>query len=189
MRLVSSIFLRVVILRSVSSLHNRIILNSPITPFTVLFCHVVAHPATAHDDLCLLAEFVGSLRPSRNISEGVDKLYRIISVFHKVAELYVEAKENESTEHLSTNNIGLVPPGEGSQYVLPASEDFDQYLAALGFAPQAFQTTSDNVDSATDGYLDEDRSWLQDWYSGSQSLMGLLEFDLEQIGIPEAEPV
>ncbi|KAI0522098.1 hypothetical protein F5B22DRAFT_660463 [Xylaria bambusicola] len=144
------------------------ILYAPFIPFIVIFCLVIE--TSDREDLTRLADFVRSLEPACEVSPSVRKLHQLCQVLYNVAELYVEAKAAE---------------GVGSE--------FDAYLSQLGFMPidvdgggmMGVQTGLDaggNVQG-----LDEQMraatqtNQLEDWFSGKNYMMGLLEEDLSGI--------
>lgn len=152
------------------------LLHAPFTPFTVTFCHIIANPADANDDLRLLGDFVATLKSLSHLSEGVAKLYRLCDVFQKVADLYVQAKAQEALQQ----NSSTAQPAQSSMQ--PAINDIDGYLSAIGFAPPA-QDNFANNNSANTQQLDA--AHLNDWFYGNSSLMGLLEQDLTYPGWPD----
>ncbi|KAI1434151.1 fungal-specific transcription factor domain protein [Xylaria sp. CBS 124048] len=146
------------------------ILYAPFIPFIVIFCLVIE--TSDQDDRRRLADFVKSLEPACEISSSVRKLYQLCQVLLNVAELYVEAKAVEP--------VGL------------AGNEFDMYLSQLGFMPFG-ETAAGEIMSAPAG-LNEmgegmDHSMrpmtqttqLEDWFSGKNYMMGLLEEDLSAI--------
>lgn len=69
----------------------------------VLFCHAIA---TANlDDLRCLGDFVTSLQTSGEAVEAAEKLWRLCHVFHRVAELYIQAKIHQK-HYQHGNNYG-----------------------------------------------------------------------------------
>lgn len=154
-------------------------MNVPLTPFTVLFCHIIANYQDCEEDLKLLERFVRSLHRSRSVSEGTEKLFQLCSVFWNVAKAYVHVKDQEVNKRYGASNSMETNNGQ----VLPQSVtgDFDEYLSALGLAPQPAQI--DSTDFTMSGHqLEEDIStYLQNFYSGNASLYGLLEHDLGNI--------
>jgi hypothetical protein len=147
------------------------LLHAPFTPFTVTFCHIIANPTNASEDLRLLADFVATLQSLSHLSEGVAKLWRLCDVFQKVADLYVQAKAQEATRMTLKNN-SAAPPTQPSMQ--PAINDIDGYLSAIGFAPPATENFANNAT----GNEQLDASYLNDWFYGNSSLMGLLEQDI-----------
>lgn len=149
------------------------LLHAPFTPFTVTFCHVIANPTTAHEDLALLASFVKALEALSHLSDGVTKLHRLCDIFQKVAELYVQAKAQEANRAVVPTNTAI-QPDMGSME--PAINDIDGYLSTIGFAPPMPTAMNGGTeDSSIDQYFDAD--YLNEWFSGNSSLMGLLEQD------------
>ncbi|KAK5143958.1 hypothetical protein LTR32_004014 [Rachicladosporium monterosium] len=148
------------------------LLKAPITPFTVTFCHIIAHPFMADADMGLLADYVATLKDLRRFSDGMIKMYRLCDVFCKVATLYVHAKINEAKQG------GQVEYHDTPAWIgQPAVNDIDGYLSTIGFAPPP----PGGIDGGPDmfgGNEDFDASFLLDWYEGNNSLMGFLEQDL-----------
>jgi hypothetical protein len=160
-----------------SSYCHWTLLHAPFTPFTVTFCHIIANPTNASDDLCLLADFVATLKSLSHLSGGVAKLYRLCDVFQKVADLYVQAKAQEATRTTLQSN-SAAPPAQPSMQ--PAINDIDGYLSTIGFAPPAMDSFANNATSSNE----LDATYLNDWFYGNSSLMGLLEQDLTGPGWP-----
>ncbi|KAF5010795.1 hypothetical protein FDECE_3057 [Fusarium decemcellulare] len=153
-----------------------VLLHTPLTPFTCVFCHVIANPHTSDDDLELLEDFVASVKPARRLSEGVEKFYQLCSVFLKVAQTYVRAKARHDAKASS--------PSSGTLTLEPDMGAFDDYLSALGFLdPQAIQngpmseySTGNNPHQPLFG-----TGSLLDPYSGNVSLYNLLDQDIDDI--------
>ncbi|KAI1177761.1 hypothetical protein F4777DRAFT_595914 [Nemania sp. FL0916] len=150
------------------------ILYAPFIPFIVLFCLVIE--TSSPEDLAQLAAFVRSLEPACAVSASVRRLHQLCQVLCTVAELYVEAKAADE------------PRGVGNE--------FDVYLSQLGFMPMdgvAGTATGDllggsmaEAELAGDGSMLNGNpvaqtSQLEDWFSGKNSMMGLLEEDLSGI--------
>lgn len=149
------------------------LLHAPFTPFTVTFCHVIANPTTTHEELALLASFVKALEALSHLSDGVTKLHRLCDVFQKVAELYVQAK----TQEASRTTVPATTTQGNLGSMEPAINDIDGYLSTIGFAPPVpTAMNGDATDASLDQYFDAD--YLNEWFSGNSSLMGLLEQDL-----------
>lgn len=120
----------------------------------MLFTHVINDHENGHVDLQLLNDFVESLKPARQVSEGIDRFYTLCSMFYHIAEAYISAKSQEAV-----------------------MSEFDDYLSTLGMVPQT--TGLDNGYTMT-GSGPLDFGGYQDWYSGNVSLYGLIE---DQTGI------
>lgn len=140
----------------------------------IIFCHVIA--VYDSNDLQLLADFVSSLHPdsSSSYSEGADKLHRLCHIFCQVAKLYVQAKTKETQTQAQINGANLYDPGAA----------FDPYLNMLGVAPNQGYTMA----GLSDG--DQIPAWqeanefnvgmnIQSWFTGNQSILGLLEQDVD----------
>lgn len=136
-----------------------VLLNSPLTPFTVIFREVLAHHQSSHEDLQLMRSYVASLHPACQLSSGVQKFYEICSVFLRVAEAYTAAKIAEDASR--------------SEETFHVTGEFDGYLSSLGLAP--FPQTND-VTSNTSAHL-------HDWFTGNASLYGLLDMGIPGIDI------
>ncbi|KAK3711847.1 hypothetical protein LTR37_009365 [Vermiconidia calcicola] len=140
-------------------------LHSPLTPFTVLFSHVINNYQSSEDDLHLLENFVGSLQSARHLSDGIDKFYQLTSAFFNIAQTYVQAKTMQTSS--DTDRMDAMQP---------AISDFDNYLSNLGFAPPL--AVMDSMDSTSAAEQDSSSAFLQDWCDANVSLYGLLEEDL-----------
>lgn len=151
------------------------LLHAPFTPFTVVFCHIIANPANADFDLRLLGDWVATLQSFSHLSGGVAKLSRLCDVFQKVADLYVQSKAQEA-QRPALNQADAVPSAQASMQ--PAINDIDGYLSTIGFAPPAPDTFAGN--SAGGNQLDA--NYLNDWFYGNSSLVGLLEQDFAYPG-------
>ncbi|KAI1345603.1 fungal-specific transcription factor domain protein [Xylaria sp. FL0043] len=154
------------------------ILYAPFIPFIVIFCLVIE--TSDREDLRRLDDFVRSLEPACDVSSSVRKLHQLCQVLYNVAELYVEAKAAE---------------GVGSE--------FDAYLSQLGFMPvdvdggggsmMGVQPGLEGDGNVQGGAIDEQMraiaqtNQLEDWFSGKNYMMGLLEEDLSGIN-PMAWP-
>lgn len=129
---------------------SRAVLQAPITPFTVLFCEVIAHPDSADEDLRFLQKYTNVLEELSSFSDGLTKIHRLCDIFCKVAVLYVRSKTN--------NGPNLYPEGQG----FAPSEDIDNYLAGIGLAYS-------NQSSLGDAEM------LDEWYQGHATLMDFLD--------------
>lgn len=156
-------------------------MHCPFTPFMVLFCHAIA--AADLSDLRCLGEFVASLQPTGEVIEAAEKLYRLCHVFHRVAELYINAKIKASSDVQTSPNAA-----EDSNAAPYPVNDFDPYLSALGFTSATGLTpfVSNGV-STGDVPATENESGvagstsLGDWFTGNLNIMALLEADLSNI--------
>lgn len=143
------------------------ILYAPFIPFIVIFCLVVE--TSDREDLGRLADFVRSLEPACDVSSSVRKLHQLCQVLYNVAALYVEAKALEPA------------PSAGNE--------FDVYLSQLGFMPvdeaamPSLQTELNGVSGDVDPQMRSlaQTNQLEDWFSGKNYMMGLLEEDLSGI--------
>ncbi|KAI0401710.1 hypothetical protein F4802DRAFT_618745 [Xylaria palmicola] len=143
------------------------ILYAPFIPFIVIFC--LAVETSDRDDLARLRAFVHSLETACEVSSSVRKLHQLCQVLYNIAELYVEAKAAEGAE-------------------AAAGSEFDLYLSQLGFMPADDSVmmglqTADLAGVAGDagGRAAMQTTSLEDWFSGKNYMMGLLEEDLSGI--------
>ncbi|KAF1954350.1 hypothetical protein CC80DRAFT_476084 [Byssothecium circinans] len=116
------------------------ILQSPFTPFIVIFCNAVLHCEAG--DLASLSDFVHSLESCRTVSEGADRLYKMCHLFLLVAKLYVEAKTKESSQADSATAESQPQQNEGQtagglDVDVNTMNQFDPYLSALGLMPNS----------------------------------------------------
>ncbi|KAK5726041.1 hypothetical protein LTR15_004232 [Elasticomyces elasticus] len=155
------------------------LLKTPITPFTVTFCHIIAHPYAATADIQLLAEFVATLKELCRYSEGILKLHRLCDIFCKVASLYVQAKQKEASQKQDLQYGSAASMQPEPWMGQPAVNDIDQYLTAIGFAPPT--ALGDDGQGVMDSSMDFDASFLMDWYQGNNTIMGFLEQDIPEI--------
>lgn len=138
-------------------------MHTPLTPFTVVFCHIIANHNSSQQDLKLLDDFLDSLRPAAGLSEGVEKFLSLCSVFVKVAKAYVRAKAQEEISYSQSADMQFSQP----QPMQPVLGQFDGYLSALGFAPH---NTADQIDL--------------DWYNGNVNLLNMMEQDINDPNDP-----
>lgn len=129
----------------------------------------------ADADLHLLSDYVATLKSLSHFSDGVAKFYRLCDIFQKVADLYVQAKAQEAMR-VTQQNTSAAPSTQASMQ--PAINDIDGYLSAIGFAPPV----PDNFNGNPTAGNQLDANYLNDWFYGSSSLMGLLEQDLTYPG-------
>ncbi|KAF2736701.1 hypothetical protein EJ04DRAFT_510814 [Polyplosphaeria fusca] len=169
------------------------ILQAPFTPFIVLFCNAVQ--TSNHFDLAQLADFVVSLESCRTMSEGADKLYRMCHLFLRVAKLYIEARSKEvEVAHARPHTaLGSQSSGYTTASAAPgtanmsAPTQFDPYLSALGLVPNsAWPMATFSMPQSPEGYqgvdlagLGGNQNTVQDWYSGSRYILGLMEDDIQ----------
>lgn len=117
------------------------------------------------DDLHRLKEFIASLQPTCEVSEGVEKLHRLFQVLYNVALLYVEAKGQQQQD----------------QDMAPIGNEFDVYLSALGFMPVDENGQAAGLDAAVPPAAAVNQTaQLGDWFSGNRYMVNLLEEDLSQ---------
>ena len=162
-------------------------MQAPFTPFIVLFCNALAR--TDRTDLQTLSDFVSSLESCRSLSEGADKLYKLCHVFLQIAKLYVEAKERERENQIMYQQAsnGQFYSENPQSFDTSALEQFDPYLSALGLAPNSgwpmgnmatdVQTAGTAAASFQTGF-ETNPNALQEWFSGSRYIMGLMEEDM-----------
>ncbi|KAF1997763.1 hypothetical protein P154DRAFT_547189 [Amniculicola lignicola CBS 123094] len=167
------------------------ILQAPFTPFIVVFCNAITQCDPT--DLGSLSDFVLSLEPCRTIAEGADKLYKMCHLFLQVAKIYVEAKTKEKEAHQASTAAGqdgFYDTAEGGQSMdFSTMTQFDPYLSALGLVPnsgwplpaypamEGFQGM-DGLGTGVPGGQAGSRNTVQDWFSGSRYIMGLMEDDV-----------
>jgi hypothetical protein len=165
----------------------------------VLFCNAVQ--TSDSTDIDSLSDFVKSLESSRTFSEGADNLYKMCQLFLTVAKLYLQSKAQDAanqSQSFPTTQASFYTTADGTQLDLTSMSEFDPYLSALGFMPnsawpiasypgaptpggvdaysQASATAGvANLDSTGIGMPKSTQNALQDWYSGSRYLIGLME--------------
>ncbi|KAI2602767.1 fungal-specific transcription factor domain-containing protein [Hypoxylon sp. NC1633] len=149
------------------------ILYAPFIPFIVIFCLVIE--TSSEEDLRRLAEFVQSLEAATDLSHSIAKLHRLCEVLYTVAQLYIEAKAQLPED----------------QDMVPVGNEFNMYLSQLGFMPvdnsMAGLYVGGGGGNGGEGEGEGvDRSMAQtaqlgDWFSGNNSMLGLLEEDLSGI--------
>jgi hypothetical protein len=184
-------------------------MNCPFAPFMVMFCHAVATADLS--DLKCLGDFVASLQSPGEVIEAADKLWRLCQVFHRVAELYINAKlqqraqllqqiphaveQNQKTfapDTLGKTNINT-PLSTNSTANSNALDDFEPYLSALGFPNAAgFINLGEGMAGGGADFSDAsgfgavtgsggDAFSLGNWFTGNVNIMSLLETDLSNI--------
>jgi hypothetical protein len=173
----------------------RTIFQSPFTPFIVLFCHTIS--TTSKADLHSLSDFVTSLESTRSVSSSAERFYKMCQLFLLIVTLCIDAKSRES--HISTHNGGIASTGHslganGKPQDYSGLEQIDPYLSALGLVPYT-NAPVEGLPSAANGsgYLqqgpaafgEENQSSLQNWFSGSRYIMGLMEDDFSMPDMPD----
>ncbi|KAL5114064.1 hypothetical protein ACEQ8H_008041 [Pleosporales sp. CAS-2024a] len=190
------------------------ILQAPFTPFIVLVCHLIQNKNDT--DLQSLEDFVTSLESCRTLSEGADKLYKMCHLFLRVAKLYLQAKARNAKATLQTfppSQPAYYPSSTDGQHIGPAPKtDFDPYLSALGLMPNATWPMADyaNTQVSSTGFAafpqgqtmgvasvmgnpgtgmscrGGSHNPVQDWFSGSRYLMGMMEAG-DEMQMPDFE--
>jgi hypothetical protein len=159
-----------------SSYLHWVTMNTPFTPFTVIFSHVIANYRESEQDLRLLQGFVNSLEHVATLSEGVGRFHQLCSTFYQVAEAYTSAKNRE--DNAQEANEAALSQQQGA--LLPTLEEIDECLAILDYAQPPLFETGYNGTSTTDiGREEQSSSCLYDWYAGNASLVGLMEFGFD----------
>ncbi|KAI1325692.1 fungal-specific transcription factor domain protein [Xylariaceae sp. FL0255] len=156
------------------------ILYAPFIPFIVIFCLVVE--TSDREDLQRLRDFVTSLETACEYSGSVKKLHQLCQVLYNVAEVYIEAK---AVQRRQREGLGDSEMGAGD-VVDPMGMEFDMYLSQLGFMPVVDDGSGLGGSggampdlggaASTAGSLPANQ--LEDWFSGKNYMMGLLEEDL-----------
>jgi hypothetical protein len=146
------------------------------TPFMVVFCHIITHPFASQQDLQLLGDFVATLEQLFRFSEGMAKLHKLCDTFCKVASLYVRAKYSEAAQKNDLQPEYALNDSASGFYGQPVVDDIDNYLLSMGLLPPSMATEGQSSEIPGDAAFDP--SFLNDWYQGNSSLMGLLEQDL-----------
>lgn len=170
------------------------LLQAPFTPFIVLFCNIITH--CNEQDLITLSDFVISLDSARATSEGAERLYKVCHLFLLVAKHYLEAKRNEANaQRGSVNQDGFYvtnPPNTSNattqQLDANGMNQFDPYLSALGLLPNNpwsnipsgpyASTMGPNTFQGLDDNTMMQQNTVQEWFSGSRYIMGLMEDDI-----------
>lgn len=129
-------------------------LHAPFTPFTVTFCNVIANPTSTRSDLRLLQDYVTTLKALSHLSEGVGKLYSLCDIFQKIADLYMQAKGQQSslTDH---DSYGIVAFTQST--VQGATREINMCLSTIGLTPLVKENctrTSTENDASGTNYLD-----------------------------------
>lgn len=160
------------------------LLQAPFTPFIVLFCNTIKH--CNEQDLITLSDFVISLESVRATSEGAERLYKVCHLFLLVSKHYLEAKKQEAEAQRNTGT-GTGTVGQDGFYT-PNTQDninqFDPYLSALGLLPNVQWPTGSYAPMPTDAFQVFDpnsvlqQNTVQEWFSGSRYIMGLMEDDV-----------
>lgn len=115
------------------------------------------------------------------------------NIFLHVAKLYIEAKTKEAAEQRqNSQGSGFYPAASSDQAAddMTAMNQFDPYLSALGLMPNSAWPMANSFPAMPPGMeafqgLDGAASagygaqnTVQDWFSGSRYIMGLMEDDI-----------
>jgi hypothetical protein len=159
-----------------SSYLHWVTMNTPFTPFTVMFSHVIANYRESEQDLRLLQGFVNSLEHVATLSEGIGRFHQLCSTFYQVAEAYTSAKNRED----SVQEANEAARSQQQGVLLPTLEEIDECLAILDYAqPPLFETGYDGTGTTDIRREEQSSSCLYDWYAGNASLVGLMEFGFD----------
>jgi hypothetical protein len=158
------------------------LLNAPFTPFTVVFCYIIANPTDSAAELRLLCDFVQGLKASTHLSAGIAKLYHFCDLFRKVAELYVEKKAEDDP----LQDGGPIPE-DTSQLMQQSNSEVDEYLSALGFL-EPIQSNEAAGNSFTGMFGQDEQvhaAYMRNWFHGNTALMGASEENFPYLDYPE----
>lgn len=85
------------------SIIHWLFLNYPLTPFFVLFASVVT--TRNRDDLALMGDLVRFLEGFREKSNGIQKLYQLTKIFHRVATVVSQAPPGQGQASAPSNHV------------------------------------------------------------------------------------
>lgn len=157
---------------------TRSLIHCPFAPFTVVFCNAIE--TSNLEDLQCLGGAVATLQSSADLSEGVDKLYRLCSVFYQVAKLYIESKLKLDRAHPTETPVN--PTDTQGDVPMHAGGEFDPYLNALGLDPSGgFANMPPQGDATMEEYEPRPSASLGNWFTGNLNMLGLLEVDLTDL--------
>lgn len=142
------------------------LLNAPFTPFTVVFCYIIANPTDSADDLRLLCDFVEGLRSSTHLSAGIAKLHHFCDMFRQVAELYVQSKAEFPVQADAKDLFE-----DQLQAAQELNHDVDQYLSALGFLEPTQNETAGNDFSGMSHNDQMHAAYMRNWFHGNTALV------------------
>lgn len=157
---------------------TRSLVHCPFAPFTVVFCYAIE--TSNLEDLQCLGDAVATLQSSAELSEGVDKLYRLCSLFYQVAKLYIESKLNSDRALPTETPVNPTDTQAGAP--MHAGGEFDPYLNALGLRPSGnFANMPPQGDTTMEEYEPGPSASLGNWFAGNLNMLGLLEADLTDL--------
>jgi len=142
------------------------LLHAPFTPFTVVFCYIIANPADSTSDLRLLCDFVEGLRSSTHLSAGIAKLHHFCEMFRKVAELYVQSKAEASVQ-----DDAQILYEDQLQAAKDLNRDVDDYLSALGFLEPPQNDTAGNDFTGMSHDDQMHAAYMGNWFHGNTALV------------------
>jgi hypothetical protein len=155
------------------------LLNAPFTPFTVVFCYIIANPGESAADLRLLCDFVEGLKASTHLSAGIAKLYHFCDLFRKVAELYAEKRTEGPVQEGAQNHESH------SQPVQQSNNEVDEYLSALGFLePSQVQAAGSDFNGLFGQDEQMHAGYMRNWFHGNTALVGAPEEDFTYLDLP-----
>jgi hypothetical protein len=169
-----------------------------------LFCNAIHN--TDRIDMKPLAGFVSSLESSRTLSEGAENLYRMFLLFLKIAEFYIQAKEQEinedRTQSFTYQKQHRANEPVANYHYRSTTAQFDPHLSALGLVSDPATSMVEHSDSlmsqeqvhylpdhnsenftsshgADSSYrtMFEHQGSVQDWFLGSRFLIDFMDLD------------
>lgn len=148
-------------------------------------------------DLTHLTTFLHTLHPLTPSSTAIANLHRLCHVLYSIARLYIEARSaSERGDHGQSHGQNQsLDQGQGQGQSLGLGQipetvgvEFDACFSALGLAPFAHHhppaTSASDSGQGPGGGGDwnaDQTTRLENWFSGNQYMMGLLEEDLSLI--------
>ncbi|TAQ90990.1 hypothetical protein B7494_g722 [Chlorociboria aeruginascens] len=133
---------------------------NPISPFMVIFCHVVTTLDTT--DLDNLRLFSESLKPVGMIYESAERLYSLTLAFYQVAEVYI----NETIQSRAVaSTIGTQHSPQGREFYSGFGTTWQEQWPIPGIMNQeeTFGANNDQIMA------------MEDWFAGDSYMMGVLD--------------
>ncbi|KAF2110458.1 fungal-specific transcription factor domain-containing protein [Lophiotrema nucula] len=141
---------------------------TPFIPFIVLFCSVLE--TSDLEDLGRIKNFMLTLEPWVELSEHVERLFRLCQLLHNIALLCVETMQSQNQHRTQYPQITESGP--------MLNRDNNMHNFDLDHSPSSSLSYNVQLQDGRGPELTSQSVGSDDWFSGYMNLVGLSEFNL-----------